>query len=469
MLRLLDDANKLNAAQGKITNYSIENLGDVYQAIGVIQENLGIAGVAAAEAESTFSGSMGAMKASAQNFLASLTTGGDVKAAMTQLVSTTENFLVNNALPMIGSIVTSVPGIISQVVGMVISQGPTLFKSVVGTIGDLLTQVRTSIAALVPPTGMQAVTDFISGITTQLPTLLNKGVELVSGFVEKIVGALPEIQTKGGEMVTTLVDGVMSLLPTFMTAAGNLLNSLFEVFLANFPKILENGVQITLNLVNGIISHLPDIISAAVQIIGQLAATFAAHLPEILQKGVEIIMELLAGLLQAIPELIAGLPQIIQSIVTTFGQFDWSEIGHNIMEGIKAGILSKIDSVVEAAKNGAQRILDAAKGFLQIGSPSKVFAREVGRWIPEGIALGIHEHMGSVLSEMRRAADLTEMAYQTNVTAPDVEVNSASRDETLLLILQLLMQYFPEFAKNKGLSGSQMYDLINRQMGMAVL
>ena len=82
--------------------------------------------------------------------------------------------------------------------------------------------------------------------------------------------------------------------------------------------------------------------------------------------------------------------------------------------------------------------------------------------------MGIRENMDSVTDEMRRAADLTEMAYSANVTAPDMEVN-ADKDETLLMILQMLMQYFPEFEKNKGANASELYNVINRQMGMAVL
>ena len=70
MERLLEDATKLSGVE-----YNIDNLGDVYSAIHVIQENLGPTGVAAEEAKSTFSGSMGAMKAAATNLMANLALG----------------------------------------------------------------------------------------------------------------------------------------------------------------------------------------------------------------------------------------------------------------------------------------------------------------------------------------------------------------------------------------------------------
>ena len=62
--------------------YDINELGDVYDAIHVIQGELGLTGVAAAEASETFSGSFGAMTAAAQNFLGSLALGTIVNALL---------------------------------------------------------------------------------------------------------------------------------------------------------------------------------------------------------------------------------------------------------------------------------------------------------------------------------------------------------------------------------------------------
>ena len=79
MERLLADAEKLSGV-----HYDIDNLGDVYAGIHVIQENLGLTGVAAEEASETFSGSMNAMKASAQNVLANLALGEDISIVPTK-------------------------------------------------------------------------------------------------------------------------------------------------------------------------------------------------------------------------------------------------------------------------------------------------------------------------------------------------------------------------------------------------
>ena len=64
MERLLKDATDISGVE-----YDISSLNDIFQAIHVIQEELGITGTTAKEAEGTISGSVNAMKASWDNFL----------------------------------------------------------------------------------------------------------------------------------------------------------------------------------------------------------------------------------------------------------------------------------------------------------------------------------------------------------------------------------------------------------------
>lgn len=107
MQRLLNDANKLEGAMGK--KFNINNFADIVEAIDLVQKDLGVAGVAAKEAETTFSGSFAAMKASASNFLANLSLGEDVGPALKTLISSTSTFLLGNFVPMVGNIMRQLP------------------------------------------------------------------------------------------------------------------------------------------------------------------------------------------------------------------------------------------------------------------------------------------------------------------------------------------------------------------------
>jgi len=78
---------------------------------------------------------------------------------------------------------------------------------------------------------------------------------------------------------------------------------------------------------------------------------------------------------------------IVEGIKAVFN-LDWGEIGRNIIEGIKGGIVNAATGLADAARGAAETALGAVKGFLGIGSPSRVFAG-LGRNLMEGMALGI--------------------------------------------------------------------------------
>ena len=108
MERLLADAEELSGV-----HYDINNLGDVYDAIHVIQGDLGLTGVAAEEASQTFSGSFAAMKASAENFMGSLAIGENVNESLSQLMTSASTFFFGNFIPMLGTIIKSLPSAIA--------------------------------------------------------------------------------------------------------------------------------------------------------------------------------------------------------------------------------------------------------------------------------------------------------------------------------------------------------------------
>lgn len=133
MERLLKDASKLEKAMGK--KFDINNFADIVEAIDLVQQELGVAGVAAQEAQTTFSGSFAAMKASASNFLANLTLGEDIGPSLKALISSTSTFLLGNFLPMVGNIMRQLPQAIDTALaeaGPRIEQG---FKSLFASLG----------------------------------------------------------------------------------------------------------------------------------------------------------------------------------------------------------------------------------------------------------------------------------------------------------------------------------------------
>ena len=353
MARLLADAEKISGVK-----YDMSNLSDVYEAIHVIQGELDITGTTAKESATTFSGSFASMKAAATDLLGNLALGEDITPSLITLGETVWNFGVNNLMPMMWNIVKGLGGALKdgamQILGM-----------------------DTSI-----------VTNVMDSITKKLPNILNKGVEII----------------------TNIANGILKNRPKMIETAGQIMENFINFIMKNLPTVLQAGVKLLTNLAQGIVNNLPTIISTAATVMANLRATFAKHLPQLLQQGITMLGQVAAGLIQAIPTLIGKIPTIISNVVSAFSKHDWGSIGKDILAGIAKGIAGAVGLIVDAAKSAAKSAFEAAKEFLGIKSPSRLFRYGIGQYIPEGMALGIKDNVSMVSKAMN---DLTQEATGT--------------------------------------------------------
>lgn len=100
---------------------------------------------------------------------------------------------------------------------------------------------------------------------------------------------------------------------------------------------------------------------------------------------------------QAIIDPLVGAWKWLMGWINTFTQ-----IGVNIIDGIINGLDSAWHWLTDKISNIASSALNAAKSILGIGSPSRRFADEVGKWIPHGIAAGIDEHAAVAHAAVQR-------------------------------------------------------------------
>ena len=150
MERLLKDAQALTGVK-----YDINNLADVYSAIHAIQEELGIAGTTAIEAEGTIEGSANMTKAAWQDTLTALAGGGDIDRAMNNLVYSITKYM-QNIVPVIKVILmnigilleSAVPMLMQAIVEAVIVSTPILMSAIYNMILGIFSGLVSGIKAL---------------------------------------------------------------------------------------------------------------------------------------------------------------------------------------------------------------------------------------------------------------------------------------------------------------------------------
>lgn len=171
MERLLRDAETLTGVK-----YDINNLADVYSAIHAIQEELGITGTTAKEAEQTINGSANMMKASWQNVLSAIAGGGDLDRAINNLVYSIQKYFENIV--------------------------PVVERSLVG-IGRLIEQVAPML-----------VQNVASALIQSIPSLINAIYQMIIGLAKGIWQGIKALFTGGSGSVTaeikTSVGGIAS-------------------------------------------------------------------------------------------------------------------------------------------------------------------------------------------------------------------------------------------------------------------
>lgn len=235
MERLLADAEKLSGQK-----YDISNLGDVYEAIHVIQGDLGLTGVAAQEASETFSGSFGAMKAAAENLMGSLMLGDNVGPAMEDLANSASKFLFSNLIPAVGRIFKSLPTAIGTFIKTGLPQmkaaGMELINSVTG--GADASQFGEKLAGIIIKNGPKVLSAIGTVANTLMEYLIKGGAELIavgasmvanlvmgiggaamskaSGAAQKVVKAI----TSPFKSVTTYIHNIVNRVGSLLSFSG---------------------------------------------------------------------------------------------------------------------------------------------------------------------------------------------------------------------------------------------------------
>lgn len=81
---------------------------------------------------------------------------------------------------------------------------------------------------------------------------------------------------------------------------------------------------------------------------------------------------------------------------------DFTYAGEMAMAGLNTGLNNGAGAVLETARSIAVSVKETIKDALRIQSPSKAMRDEVGRFIPQGIAVGIEADAGTVKRSMLR-------------------------------------------------------------------
>lgn len=319
--------------------YDISSYADIVDAIHVVQTEMGITGTTAKEAATTIEGSANSMKSAWSNLLTGMSNENLDLSTLIQNVVDSVGAFADNLIPRL--------------------------QIMLPRFAEGLTQLANGLASYVGP-----------ATETLLPSL----VAGIGGLVSGIVQALPMAVEAVSEVVPMLVEQLTSLLPQIVSAGGEIIVSLAGGIGENLPALIPAAVDAVIEVASGLVANIDKLIIAAGQLIGGLAQ----------------------GLVEAIPRLVYRLPEIISAIAAGLlkGMASIGMVGQQLVEGLWNGIKNAGQWLYEKLSGWVSDILGWIKGFLGIHSPSRVFADEVGKFIPPGITLGVEQAMPRAMRDM---------------------------------------------------------------------
>lgn len=250
------------------------------------------------------------------------------------------------------------------------------------------------------------------GLINQIIPRIETIVEGISTF---LVEASPMLLTALEEIIeiigSALPETITTIFPVIAEAASSVVSALFGFLIENLPTLLSAGMSMLQSIVDGISNNLPQIVSTGIQMLSQLIATIVSYLPQLLSMGVQLIGSLVNGLLQSIPSVLSGVGEILKSAWDAFTSFDWVSLGKAVIDGIVQGLLNFGSKIKDTLGNLAKSAFNGIKSFFGINSPSRLMRDQIGRFIPEGIAVGIEANADSVTDAMSNLSDMTVDAY----------------------------------------------------------
>lgn len=444
--RLLSDAEKFSAAQGKVRDFSVDSYSDIVEAIHVVQDEMGITGTTAEEAATTIEGSVNMAKASWENWLAGLgNENADMEVLTDQLVGSVAT-AGENIIPRVGQIMTTIgqtvadyaPGVGLYLRNALISvlpeavQGPMrdAFAGVDKVVGKLESVFNDNLkpAADAADSVFSAISSGVKTFGDAVNDLVLPAIDQLSPAFNDFFGAIQTAQPLLEFIANIIGIGLAAAIST----AIKLFAAITEVVafvITGFAQLYEDISGFVTGVVQFFTVDLPNAINALVQWFAQLPGNIAAFLSTVITSVVAWVANMaanavnagsrfisgIAGFLSALPGNVASwLAGVISTVIGWVSQFasnatsaatqfasnlinglasipgQVTSIGSNIIQGLVNGVTGAAGKLIDAVKGAVGDAIEGAKNLLGIHSPSRVF-REIGQYTMQGAALGVDD------------------------------------------------------------------------------
>ena len=302
--------------------------------------------------------------------------------------------LMESALQFFHAIVDAIP----QIITSLLEELPYLLDSIIEFLINGVPQLIEGAIQLFNAL-IDALPIVISALVEALPQIINAIVNVLVTSVDVLIeGAI--------SLLMAIVDAIPKIIPPLIDALPTIINAIIGGLIEAIPQLIEGAITLLMAIVEALPTIIIALAEALPQIITTIIDTLIDNIPLIIDASVQVFMAILEAIPQIIVALAKALPDIVKAVIDGLSELPakLGELGVNMVKGLWNGIKDMASWIGEKIKGFGEGIVNGLKDFFGIHSPSKLMEKEIGKFLPEGIAVGIDKNAKSVMSAMK---DLT--------------------------------------------------------------
>lgn len=324
-----------------------------------------------------------------------------------------------------------------------------IFEKIWETIKNLMPLIVAVVSAFLTFKTVAVVIQLVTGAMTLLNTVMAMNpIMLIVMAIAALVAAFIYLwNTSEGfrdfwinlwETIKKIFVSVWETIGNFFTETiPGWINGVIEWF-KNLPyeigyaigQMLGHIIQFGINAWNWATIELPKIIENIIKWFKELPGKIWNWLKQIPGKLKDMAVNLINTAKVEIPKFINAFVNFMKELPEKM-----VDIGKNIVKGIWNGIKSAKNWLLNKIKSFAKGITDGIKDFFGIKSPSRVMRDQVGKYLPEGIAVGIEANTDSALDSID---DMNDKIFDKMSNAVNFETGKMAFSGTSGSVSQIL-------------------------------
>ena len=362
MLRLIEDANKVKEAMGENADLTIDSYADVIEAIHLVQNEMGITGTTAKEAEGTISGSIAMTKSAWQNLMTGLADGNANIPALVEGVISSATSVLENIIPVVKQIIQNIPVAISEISPEAGQAFQTIVDVIMASIPVLQQALETVFNVIVSVINyVRENTGVIIGVATAIGTVVAAiGLYNAVSAVKMAMDAA-QVSTLGALISAKLASAAATMAAiapyVLIVAAIAAVIAIIVLCIKNWDKIKETVI----NVATAISEKVQEMVQKVSEWFGNMKDAISQKVEEAKTAVVNKFNEIKTGIsdkITAVKNTVSSIFEGIKSTISSKVQAAKTTV-LSVFDGIKTGITNAING----AKQGVSDAIDKIKGF----------------------------------------------------------------------------------------------------------